>query len=159
MGETLPAGAENSLLKYQEVIYHYEERRAEAAKFANFRSKIEDINNGLDKETSRFISRTSGFSDRPNTMYIWDSSASRWQERCTITTSGESFTFIGDRLEEIDDKLVLLNTDLNCGIDIRHSALEIQSFEELERAQDNFQTLMDMVESIPFGGHKDFDCM
>lgn len=74
-------------------------------------------------------------------------------------TSGKSYCFIGDRLERVEDQLVLVDSKRGFGINSQ-LALKVETIVELEefRKYEDYIHFLNLILSVPIGGHAEFNC-
>jgi len=112
------------------VLDCYRSEPNNAERFAEALAEIEAINQTLDPQTHRFVTKTSPH----KTFEVFDdvggSNTTHYRLRNVIGEYGRSFYLIGDKLERVAGRLVLVDTVLRGGISVV-GTLQVKPVEEL----------------------------
>ncbi len=148
---------EELIMEHREVLNKYTQKAKEAARFVAATEAVGAMNDML-PDGYRFVAQTSAYG--PVSVYERHPETGQYHERGTIHTEGAGYAFIGDQVEVIDGKLVVIDSMLGGGMEV-DGPLEVQSVERTNQFSEarRYGQLLNMIAGSQPGQDAYFDCL
>ena len=117
MAEPVPASVDKLLDQHRTALVGYERFGQIATQFAAATAALSEINAGLDPATDRLVTVAGPHLEYDSYIYV-RTGTGELKERNKVQICGAMLSFIGDRLEVINGRLVLVDSELGGGISV-----------------------------------------